>query len=65
MQKIIDKKSESNDDALPEDIYDLNGFDEVVESIYQFSDVQLSAFEKSQYQIKEGKYFTNEEIDKK
>ncbi|MBC7688389.1 MAG: hypothetical protein H7211_09435 [Aquabacterium sp.] len=46
MQKIIDKKSESNDDALPEDIYDLNGFDEVVESIYQLSDFQLSAFEK-------------------
>ena len=63
-KKIIDKISETNDAALLEDIYNLIGIDEAAGTFYELSDTQLAAIEQSQQQIKEGNYFTNEQVDK-
>ena len=63
-KKIIDKISETNDVSLLEDIYNFIGIDESLGTFYHLSDTQLAAIEESQQQIKEGNYFTNEEVNK-
>ena len=63
-KKIIDKISETNDVSLLEDIYNFIGIDESLGTFNHLYDTQLAAIEESQQQIKEGNYFTNEEVNK-
>jgi len=63
-KKIIEKINETNDAGLLEDIYNFIGVDEGLDIFYHLSDTQLAAIEASQQQIKEGNYFTNEEVNK-
>lgn len=63
-QKLIEKISKTNDESLLEDIYGLIEIDEQVGTFYHLSDRQLVKIEKAQQEIKEGHFFTNEEVDK-
>ncbi len=63
-QKLIDKISSTNDVDLLEDIYSFIGIDEEVEKFYTLSDKQISSIEQSQQQIKDGNYFTNDDVNK-
>jgi predicted transcriptional regulator len=63
-QKLIDKISTTNDVDLLEDIYSFIGIDEEVEKFYTLSDKQISSIEQSQQQIKDGNYFTNDDVNK-
>jgi predicted transcriptional regulator len=62
-KKIIEKINETNDAALLEDIYNFIGIDEELGTFYHLSDAQITAIEESQQQIKDGNYFTNEEVN--
>jgi hypothetical protein len=62
-KKLIEKINNTNDAALLEDIYSFIGIDEEV-GTYQLSHSQLTIIEQSQQQIKDGQYFTNEEVNK-
>jgi hypothetical protein len=62
-KKLIEKISNTNDAALLEDIYSFIGINEEV-GIYQLSHNQLAIVEQAQQQIKDGQYFTNEEVNK-
>lgn len=44
-------------------MYTLNGINEAA-SFYKLSNTQLVTIKQSQQQIKEGNYFTNEQVDK-
>ncbi len=63
-QKLIDKISSTDDVDLLEDIYSFIGIDEEVEKFYTLSDKQISSIEQSQQQIKDGNYFTNDDVNK-
>jgi phosphopentomutase len=63
-QKLIDKISTTNDVGLLEDIYSFIGIDEEVGKFYSLSDKQISSIEQSQQQIKDGNYFTNDDVNK-
>jgi predicted transcriptional regulator len=63
-QKLIDKISSTDDVDLLEDIYSFIGIDEEVEKFYTLSDKQISSLEQSQQQIKDGNYFTNDDVNK-
>jgi hypothetical protein len=63
-QKLIDKISTTNDVDLLEDIYSFIGIDEEVGKFYTLSDKQISSIEQSQQQIKDGNYFTNDDVNK-
>jgi hypothetical protein len=63
-QKLIDKISTTNDVDLLEDIYSFIGIDEEVGKLYTLSDKQISSIEQSQQQIKDGNYFTNDDVNK-
>ncbi len=63
-QKLIDKISSTDDVDLLEDIYSFIGIDEEVEKFYALSDKQISSIEQSQKQIKDGNYFTNDDVNK-
>jgi hypothetical protein len=63
-QKLIDKISTTNDVDLLEDIYSFIGIDEEVGKFYSLSDKQISSIEQSQQQIKDGNYFTNDDVNK-
>jgi predicted transcriptional regulator len=63
-KKIIEKIIETNDAAFLEDIYNFIGIEEGLGTFYHLSDAQLAAIEESQQQIKDGNYFTNEEVNK-
>jgi hypothetical protein len=56
-KKINEKINETNDAALPEDIFSFIGIDEAVGTFYHLSDNQFAAIEQSQQQIKDGHYF--------
>ena len=62
-KKLIEKINNTDDAALLKDIYSFIGIDEEVGS-YQLSQDQLATIEQSQQQIKNGQYFTNEEVNK-
>ncbi|MEO7765955.1 MAG: hypothetical protein ABIS01_00970 [Ferruginibacter sp.] len=62
-KKLIEKINNTSDADLLQDICDFIGLDEEV-GIYQLSDKQLALIEQSQQQIKEGAYFTDEEVNK-
>jgi predicted transcriptional regulator len=63
-QKLIDKISNINDVDLLEDIYSFIGIDEEVGKFYSLSDKQISSIEQSKQQIKDGNYFTNDDVNK-
>jgi hypothetical protein len=63
-QKLINKISTTNDVDLLEDIYSFIGIDEEVGKFYPLSDKQISSIEQSQLQIKDGNYFTNDDVNK-
>jgi phosphopentomutase len=63
-QKLIDKISTTDDVGLLEDIYSFIGIDEEVGKFYSLSDKQISSIEQSQQQIKDGNYFTNDDVNK-
>lgn len=63
-KKIIDKISETTDASLLEDIFNFIDTDQAVSGFYELSDSQLAAVEESQQQIKEGHFFTNDEVNK-
>ncbi len=63
-QKLIDKISSTDDVDLLEDIYSFIGIDEEVEKFYTLSDKQISNIEQSQQQIKDGNYFSNDDVNK-
>jgi predicted transcriptional regulator len=63
-KKLIDKISITNDVDLLEDIYSFIGIEEEVEKFYTLSDKQISNIEQSQQQIKDGNYFTNDDVNK-
>jgi phosphopentomutase len=63
-QKLIDKISNTNDVGLLEDIYSFIGIDEEVGKFYSLSDKQISSIEQSKQQIKDGNYFTNDDVNK-
>jgi hypothetical protein len=63
-QKLIDKISTTNDVDLLEDIYSFIGIDEEVGKFFTLSDKQISSIEQSQQQIKDGNYFTNDDVNK-
>lgn len=63
-QKLIDKISITNDVDLLEDIYSFIGIDEEVGKFYTLSEKQILSIEQSQKQIKDGNYFTNDEVNK-
>ncbi len=62
-KKIIEKISETNDATLLEDIYNFIGINEEVGTFYELSDSQRAAIDQSQQQIKEGKCFSNDEVN--
>jgi hypothetical protein len=62
-QKLIDKISSTNDVDLLEDIYSFIEIDEEVGNFYSLSDKQISSIEESQQQIKDEKYFTNDDVN--
>ena len=63
-KKLIEKISKTNDLNTLEEISNLIGLNEGASSIYYLSDEQLTAIDEAEQQIKEGKYFTNEEANK-
>jgi predicted transcriptional regulator len=63
-QKLIDKISSTDDVDLLEDIYSFIGIDEELAKFYTLSDKQISSIEQSQQQIKDGNYFTNDDVNK-
>ena len=63
-KKLIEKISKTNDLNTLEEISNLIGLNEGASSIYYLSDEQLAAIDEAEQQIKEGKYFTNEEANK-
>ena len=63
-QRLIEKISKTDDESLLEDIYSLIEVDEQVGTLYHLSDSQLVKIENAQQEIKEGNFFTNEEVDK-
>ena len=63
-QRLIEKISKTDDESLLEDIYSLIEVDEQVGTFYHLSDSQLVKIENAQQEIKEGNFFTNEEVDK-
>ncbi len=63
-QKLINKISITNDVDLLEDIYSFIGIDEEVGKFYTLSDKQILNIEQSQQQIKDGNYFSNDDVNK-
>lgn len=62
-KRLIEKINNTNDAALLEDIYSFIGIDEEV-GTYQLSQDHVTMIEQAQQQIKDGQYFTNEEVTK-
>jgi hypothetical protein len=63
-QKLIEKIIITNDVDLLEDIYSFIEIDEDVQKFYNLSPKQISSIEQSQQQIKDGNYFTNDDVNK-
>jgi hypothetical protein len=63
-QKLIDKISITDDVSLLEDIYSFIEIDEEIGKFHTLTDSQVSKIELSQQQIKDGNYFSNDDVNK-
>ena len=61
-KKLIDKINNTDDVALLEGIYSFLVTDESG-AVFELTPGMIEAVEKSQQQIKEGKYFTDKEVN--
>jgi len=62
-QKLIEEISKTNDVVLLEDMYSFIKIDQEVEETYILTPEQKAQVEKAREQVKNGHFFTNEEVN--
>ena len=63
-ERLIEKIQITDNDNLLEEVYRLLEFDSDESDMYILNENQLAAIQESRQQIKEGKYFTDEQVNK-
>ena len=63
-KKLIEKISNTHDLNTLEDISNWIGLDDELPTVYHFSEEQLNKLEEAEQQIKDGNFYTNEEVNK-